>query len=71
MVLVALVVASGNGALCKIQRWWGGHAGHVLAQAIQQAVFASARWANDVDQAQLDVLNSKLSTHRKSPFFWS
>ena len=71
MVLVALEVASGNGALRKKQRWWGSHAGHVLAQAIQQAVFASARWTNDVDQAQLDVLNSKLSTHRKSPFFWS
>jgi hypothetical protein len=42
-----------------------------LAQAIQQAVLASARWANDVDQAQGDVLNSKRSTHRKSPFLWS
>jgi hypothetical protein len=58
-----LVVVSRDGALRKIQRRRYGHASHVLAQAIQQAVLASARWANDVNQAQWEVPNSKRSTH--------
>lgn len=54
MVFVALMVTSCDGALCKIQRGRVVHASQVLAQPIEQAIFARARWAHDVDQAQFD-----------------